>query len=118
MKLDPKLQCLLSDLEMGLKTTIFKSSFDQSKNSVESHLGGNFTFQAANKDKILFFSVAILDIEDEAEYWSVVKKNSNNKEESRASGKICSLFMPVAKQLKYNLSLNRFICAINSINLH
>ncbi|XP_060838419.1 cytoplasmic dynein 2 heavy chain 1 [Rhopalosiphum padi] len=82
IKLDPKLQCLISDLEMGLKTTILKSSIHQSNTSIESHLG------------------AILDLEDEAEYWCVVKKHTSNKEESIAAGKICSLFLPVTKQLK------------------
>lgn len=41
MTLHPKLQSLISDLEMGLKTTILKSSFNQSNNYVESHLGGS-----------------------------------------------------------------------------
>lgn len=47
------------------------------------------------------YFVVILDIEDEADYWFVVKKNTNNKEESIAAGKIYSLFSPVTQQLKY-----------------
>lgn len=50
---------------------------------------------------ILF--VAILDIEDEGDYWCVVKKHTKNKEESIAAEKICSLLLPVTKQLKYLL---------------
>lgn len=42
-----------------------------------------------------------MDIEDEADYWSVVKKHTNHKAEAKAAEKICSLFIPVAKQLKY-----------------
>lgn len=47
--------------------------------------------------------VAILDIEDEGDYWCVVKKHTKNKEESMAAEKICSLLLPVTKQLKYLL---------------
>lgn len=92
---------------MGLKTTIFKTSFHQSNNLLEPHLGGNYYFinpiMRKNIRTIIFFVVptAILDIEDEADYWSVVKNHTNNKEESIAAGKIYSLFLPVTKQLKY-----------------
>lgn len=72
---------------------------------------------------ILFVFVAIVDIEDEAEYWTVVKKHTNNKSESIAAGKICSLFSPVTKQLKYlkKFQIDRFILYqydINFLNLH
>lgn len=60
--------------------------------------------------KIVF--VAILDIEDEADYWCVVQKHTKNKKESIAAEKICSLFSPITKQLKYIILffiLNRYI---------
>lgn len=46
--------------------------------------------------------IAIIDIEDEAEYWMVVKTHTKNKSELIAAEKICSLFSPVTKQLKYS----------------
>lgn len=48
-----------------------------------------------------FYSTAVLDIGDEADYWSAVKKYTKNKEQSLAAEKICSLLGPVSKQLKY-----------------
>jgi len=94
---------------MGLKTTILKSSIHQSNTSIESHLGGKHRTNTQvnyinchekywNSFSISF--IAILDIEDEADYWCVVKKHTSNKEESIAAEKICSLFLPVSKQLK------------------
>jgi len=44
--------------------------------------------------------LAILDIGDEADYWSVMKTHTNNKEQSLAAEKICALLTPVTKQLK------------------
>ncbi|XP_050420010.1 cytoplasmic dynein 2 heavy chain 1 [Adelges cooleyi] len=82
INLDPKLQGLISDLEMGLKTVIYKNTINQSDNALESHLG------------------VILDLQDEADYWSVVKKNTKNKAESVAADKICCYLTPVAKQLR------------------
>jgi len=98
---------------MGLKTTILKSSHHQSNNSIEPHLGGNviqickFEREILKQFYILF--VAILDIEDESDYWCVVQKHTKNKGESIAAGKICSLFLPVTKQLKYLLFFVFFV---------
>jgi len=95
---------------MGLKTTILKSSHHLSNNSIEPHLGGNFIqickfckFKREILKQFYILFVAILDIEDESDYWCVVQKHTKNKEESIAARKICSLFLPVTKQLKYLL---------------
>ncbi|XP_050526495.1 cytoplasmic dynein 2 heavy chain 1 isoform X2 [Daktulosphaira vitifoliae] len=82
LNLDPKLRNLVSDLKMGLKTTIHKNLFKQSKNKIESQLG------------------IILDVQDEIDYWVVVQNNTNNKKESVAAEKIVIYLTSVVKQMK------------------
>lgn len=50
---------------------------------------------------IFIYLSAIIDIQDELDYWYIVKKHTNNREETKAAGKICSLLLPVSKQFKY-----------------